>query len=144
MPRGWEVYMTVIVVDDDDDTRETLCQMLHDEGYATAQASNGREALELLHAARQRPDLILLDLMMPEMDGWEFLMGLDEDPAFRHIPVALMSAHPSVRRAFEKEGDDYAPLRLLLPKPLDMKRLLAIVRRVCRRLPRPDSSRGLN
>src|SRR3954471_17948717 len=104
--------MTVIVVDDDNDIRGAICDMLHDEGYSTVQASNGKEALELLRETSERPHLILLDLMMPIMDGWEFLMDIDDDPALHRIPVALMSAHPSVRRAFEEKGADRASTRL--------------------------------
>src|SRR5258708_2427836 len=121
----------IVVVDDDVDIRDAVCQVLRDEGYQTMEASNGREAIDLLHASDDRPQLILLDLMMPVMDGWEFLMGIDEDPALHSIPVALMSAHPSVRRAFEKQDAAGPSTRLLLPKPLDMHRLLSIVHNVC-------------
>src|SRR5712675_834532 len=86
---------TIVVVDDDDDIREAVREVLHEEGYRTVGAANGVEALQLLRSSPELPQLILLDLMMPVMDGWEFLMGIDEDPAFHSIPVALMSAHPS-------------------------------------------------
>jgi CheY-like chemotaxis protein len=121
----------IVVVDDDNDIREVVCQALRDEGYSTIEASNGREAIELLQTMGDRPQLILLDLMMPVMDGWEFLMGIDEDPLLHRIPVALMTAHPSVKRAFDKQDDEVASTCLLLPKPIDMQRLLAIVQNVC-------------
>ena len=121
----------IVVVDDDNDIREAVCEVLRNEGYQAVEASNGREAIELLHGFGDRPQLILLDLMMPVMDGWEFLMGIDEDPAIPFIPVALMSAHPSVRRAFEKDDAEGTAKRLLLPKPLDLHRLLSIVEDVC-------------
>ena len=114
----------IVVVDDDNDIREAVCEVLRNEGYQAVEASNGREAIELLHGFSDPPQLILLDLMMPEMDGWEFLMGIDEDPAIPFIPVALMSAHPSVRRAFEKDDGEGTLKRLLLPKPIDLHRLL--------------------
>jgi len=121
----------IVVVDDDDDVREVVCQVLRGEGYQAVEASNGQEAIELLHASADRPQLILLDLMMPVMNGWEFLMGIDEDPALHGIPVALMSSHPSVKRAFEKDETGGPSTRMLLPKPIDIHRLLSIVQTVC-------------
>jgi len=123
--------MMIVVVDDDDDIRELVCELLNDEGYETQSASNGKEALDLLRTNDHRPQLILLDLMMPVMDGWEFLLGIDEDPVLHQIPVALMSAHPSVRRAFERRDGQQGSTRLLLPKPIDLPRLLSIVHDVC-------------
>jgi CheY-like chemotaxis protein len=122
---------TILVVDDEDDIREMVCAALNSEGYRTVGSSNGRETLELLEASQERPALILLDLTMPIMDGWDFLLLIDENPEFRKIPVALMSAHPSIRRAFEADQAKHGPMRLLLPKPLDLTRLLSIVRGVC-------------
>ena len=68
--------------------------------------------------------------MMPGMDGWEFLRRIDDEPGLHTIPVALMSAHPSVRRAFVRESGSSAR-RLLLPKPLNVLRLLSTVRDLC-------------
>ena len=127
--------MTVLVIDDDDDVREGLQSLLEAEGHATEGASNGREALSLLRKNSEPPRLILLDLMMPVMSGWEVLVELDVDPRLREIPVAIMSAHPSARSP-APDGGDYAGepeslgsmSRMLLPKPLDLTRLLAIAR----------------
>ena len=123
----------IVVVDDDDDVREAVCEILHGEGYQTLGACNGQEALELLQHT-SAPDLILLDLMMPVMDGWDFLSGIDARPELRAVPVALMSAHPSIRQAFvrAREGSPDAE-RLLLPKPLNVLRLLSTVHSVCER-----------
>jgi CheY-like chemotaxis protein len=82
---------TVLVVEDDDDIRESLLVVLEDEGYAATAAPNGRVALELL-AAGARPDLILLDLMMPVLNGWELIGKLSEDPALRATPIVVISA----------------------------------------------------
>ena len=106
--------------------------MLNEEGYRTVGASNGAEALELLRSSRERPQLILLDLMMPVKDGWDFLLDIDGNPELHRIPVALMSAHPSVRRAFDSGRKNYGFTRLLLPKPLNVLRLLSLVRVVAR------------
>jgi CheY-like chemotaxis protein len=122
---------TILVVDDDDDIREMVCATLSNEGYCTVGSSNGKDTLDLLEASEERPVLILLDLTMPIMDGWEFLLNVDNHPELRKIPVALMSAHSTILRAFDADWDKYGFTRLLLPKPLDMTRLLSIVRGVC-------------
>ena len=121
---------SVLVVDDDDDIRTAVQEVLQEEGYPTVGASNGKEALELLRSTEDLPALVLLDLMMPEMDGWELLVRMDEDPALHRIPVALMSAHPTIRRAFDRDANKFMSDSLLLPKPLNLLRLLFIVERV--------------
>src|SRR4029078_11962162 len=82
---------TVLVVDDEDDIRETIRTILEDEGYEAYGASNGSEALNLLHDI-PRPCVILLDLMMPVMDGWKLLEVLKEDDPLATIPVPVVSA----------------------------------------------------
>jgi len=80
----------VLVVDDEPMVRETLGQFLSDEGYVVDLAVDGETALERVHAAR--PDAILLDLMMPGMNGRQFLQALREEPAYAHVPVLIMTA----------------------------------------------------
>src|SRR5512140_1090862 len=80
----------VLVVDDEPMVRETLGRVLRDEGYDVDLAIDGNHALECVHAAR--PDAILLDLMMPGMNGRQFLQELRADPAYAHVPVLLMTA----------------------------------------------------
>ncbi len=80
----------VLVVDDEPMVRETLGQVLTDEGYVVDLAVDGETALASAHAAR--PDAILLDLMMPGMNGRQFLQALREDPAFQDVPVLIMTA----------------------------------------------------
>jgi CheY-like chemotaxis protein len=80
----------VLVVEDDPDSRDVLVRMLEREGYRPATAENGREALE--RVAERTPSIILLDLMMPEMNGFEFLAELRGDPAMRAIPVVVVTA----------------------------------------------------
>ena len=80
----------VLLVEDDDTTREMMREMLGREGWSVEEAVNGRLALECLQAVR--PDLILLDLMMPEMDGFEFARRLRERPEWRAIPVVVLTA----------------------------------------------------
>jgi CheY-like chemotaxis protein len=119
----------VLVVDDDEDIRTAVQEVLEGEGYATRGASNGKEALDLLQTT-DPPALVLLDLMMPEMDGWELLVRMDQDPALHRIPVALMSAHPTIRKAFDDDRGRSMAASMLLPKPLNLLRLLSIVERV--------------
>jgi len=80
----------VLVVDDEPMVRETLGQLLTEEGYVVDLAVDGETALERVHAAR--PDAILLDLMMPGMNGRQFLLALREEPAYEAVPVLIMTA----------------------------------------------------
>jgi CheY-like chemotaxis protein len=116
----------ILVVDDDDDVRGVMQEFLAGEGYSSVGVSGGQLALNWLKSAPDLPRLILLDLMMPEMDGLEFLDRIDEERDFRLIAVAIMSAHPSVRQALKDRETRFGPA-FLLPKPVDMTRLLTIV-----------------
>jgi CheY-like chemotaxis protein len=109
----------VLVIEDDDDLREALSELLWEEGYTVSQAANGQEALLALRSGGTRPRLILVDLMMPVMDGWEFCAEQMKDPELSAIPVGVISAlGPSVKLPyrindagrFHKPGD---PIRLL-------------------------------
>src|SRR5439155_12040940 len=80
----------VLVVDDEPMVRDTLGQVLADEGYVVDLAVDGETALERVHAAR--PDAILLDLMMPGMNGRQFLQALRDDPTYANVPVLIMTA----------------------------------------------------
>ena len=105
----------ILVVDDNEDNRYTLKRRLRREGYENvAIATNGREALELI--ASQRFDLVLLDVMMPQMNGYEVLERLKSDDVLRHVPVIMVSALTeldSVVRCIELGAEDY------LPKPFN-------------------------
>ena len=81
----------VLIVEDERDIREALAEALAYEGYDVAVAANGREALRALRGG-PRPDVILLDLVMPEMSGWEFRQVQAHDPALAGIPVVVVSA----------------------------------------------------
>jgi len=116
-------HCPVLIVEDDEDLREMMAQMLTLEGYEAATAANGREALEYLKEA-QTPEVILLDLMMPVMDGWEFRRRQQADPALARVPVIVLSALDPSRAA----SVDAAAF---LKKPLDFDHLLALVRTYC-------------
>jgi CheY-like chemotaxis protein len=79
-----------LVVEDDIDTREMLRRLLEKEGWAVSEAENGRVALE--HVAKTPPGLILLDLMMPDMDGFQFTTELRNHEAWRSIPIVVVTA----------------------------------------------------
>jgi DNA-binding response OmpR family regulator len=80
----------ILVIDDEPMVRDTLAQVLADEGYVVDVAVDGSDALDHVHAAR--PDAILLDLMMPGMNGRQFLQALRDDPAYASVPVLIMTA----------------------------------------------------
>jgi CheY-like chemotaxis protein len=117
---------TVLIVDDDDTLRETLGMILQDEGYTVDMAANGQEALTHLRSA-PAPCLILLDLMMPVMSGWEFRVRQRQDPALASIPVVVVSAVANnVERMDALEATAY------FRKPVDLDALLAMVASHCR------------
>jgi two-component system, sensor histidine kinase and response regulator len=104
----------LLVVDDIETNRDLLSRRLERQGYAVATAENGRKALEMLRA--DTFDLVLLDIMMPEMDGYEVLQRLKADDWLRHIPVIMISALSeldSVASCIEMGAEDY------LPKPFN-------------------------
>ncbi|HEY3109037.1 MAG TPA: response regulator, partial [Chloroflexota bacterium] len=83
---------TILVVEDDDDIRDSLTTLLIVSGFRVLSARNGREALAVLNEC-ERPAVILLDLMMPEMDGWSFRAAQLRDPETAEIPVIVLTAH---------------------------------------------------
>ena len=114
----------VLIVEDDDDLREMMAQLLALEGFQTAAVANGQEALDYLRQ-EVAPNLILLDLMMPVMDGWEFRRRQQANPAMAQVPVIVLSALDHVRTA-------EVSAEAILKKPLDFDRLLELVRSYCR------------
>ena len=114
---------TVFVVEDDVDTRDMLGRFLELEGYQVEIASNGKQALERLYAG-VHPCVILLDLMMPVMDGWQFRRQQIQDAAIADIPVIVVSAAGRERLA-EVDANAY------LSKPVDLEQLLARVTEYC-------------
>jgi CheY-like chemotaxis protein len=112
----------ILVVDDDDAILGSLGGLLESEGYAVETAHDGREALDKL-AQMEPPQLILLDLKMPVMDGWQFLSERSRDAASLKVPVVLLSGLPFIPNA--------PGVSDLLSKPINPSRLLACVRRFC-------------
>lgn len=119
---GPEAQLRVLVVDDDASIRRLLVAALKREGYSLIEASNGREALDCMHAAR--PNVVLLDLMMPVLSGWDVLRERKEDDELRRIPVIVVSAN----REPELAAAITAGVCAFLPKPFDINVLSALVR----------------
>jgi CheY-like chemotaxis protein len=109
---------TVLVVDDEPDLREIMAQVIGDEGYAVLTATNGAEALDYLR--RERPDAVVLDLMMPVVDGWAFIETC-RDVICAEIPIIVASAigTGSVAERLQQLG-----VRVCLTKPFDVGELV--------------------
>jgi CheY-like chemotaxis protein len=116
----------VLVVDDDPAIRDFLTEILKDEGYAVVAAADGQEALDRLQEPSLTPCLIVLDLMMPKMNGWQFRAAQQHDPALTSIPVVVLSARPDIATEAAMVG-----VNAYLPKPIDLNILVDIVARFC-------------
>ena len=113
----------ILVVEDDKDLRDSLCEALELEGYVAVSAENGQAALRHLATGAQ-PCMILLDLMMPVMDGWTFRQELLKDAASAAIPVIVMTAAAHARAAA-------VAAQAILYKPLHMCRVIDVVQEHC-------------
>ena len=121
MPEG----VKVLAVDDDPTIQRLLQVNLEMEGYEVVLAGNGEEALEVARA--ERPDCILLDVMMPKKDGWQVCAELREDPDLAHVPVVFLSARAQdsdVERGESLGANEY------VTKPFDPMELLDLVARL--------------
>jgi CheY-like chemotaxis protein len=119
------VTRTVLVVDDEVVIAEAVAAVLQDEGYAVLTAANGKDGLA--RAAEIKPDLVLVDMMMPVMDGEEMSRRLRENPDTRDIPIVVMSA---VHRSLRELPFDHAAF---LPKPFDLDTLLETIAKALQR-----------
>lgn len=117
----------VLIVDDDAAIREALILALEDEGYQVQSANNGRDALDRLRRSPRKPDLILLDLMMPVMSGWDFRREQERDPELAAIPVVVLSADRSLYTRDSPGTESIVNARAYLAKPVDIDTLVAVV-----------------
>src|SRR2546423_7511398 len=115
----------ILVVEDDEAIRGLLTEVLRDDGYDVREAANGAEALE--YVREQRPDLIVLDLMMPVMDGWTFVEECRREPGCDDVPIVVTSASHDLPRTAERLRS--LGVRTCLAKPFDVDGLLALVER---------------
>ena len=119
---------TILVVDDEPILRTIVREILHEEGYAVIEASDGRGMLEIM--ARERPDLVLMDVMMPGVDGRDAYRQLRSRPENRDVPVVMMSAAVQSHRLDPSIAG-------FVPKPFDITDLIALVVRL---IGHPNSS----
>ena len=110
----------ILVIDDDVDVRNVMSLLLRAEGYRVATAANGRDALDYLGQG-EVPDLILLDVMMPVMDGWQFLQRQQQDPALAQIPIIILSAASDVTSVAVAH----------FQKPVPFDQLLETIKKYC-------------
>lgn len=118
--------MDILIVEDEGLIRSLLVEILEEEGYHAVGAANGAVALNKLRMAELPPRLILLDLNMPVMNGWQFRAALQQEAALADIPVIILSAGRNIdQEAKALHAVDY------LTKPLDLTTLLALIKAHC-------------
>jgi CheY-like chemotaxis protein len=118
----------ILVVDDDAEIRHTIIEVLEDAGYVAVGASDGLEALAQLRDPQDRWCVVLLDLMMPNMDGRAFRAEQLQDPALSPIPVVIVSAMSDVAEAAAELN-----VSAHMTKPITLERLVSVVDRFCPR-----------
>ena len=109
----------ILVVEDDPSTREGMLALLQNAGYKVSSAKNGQEALDLLEGGL-RPAIMLVDLMLPEVSGWDFLKYVHGDPELKLIPTIVVTAAPDERTSVIADH--------VFVKPVDIPRLMASIR----------------
>ena len=127
-PAGADRVRSILVIEDDEASRDALSRRLARRGYAVAVACDGHEGVEAARAAL--PDLILMDLGLPRVDGWEATRLLKADAATAHIPVIVLSAHAMLAdrdRALAAGGDDFDT------KPVRFEQLLGKIETLLRK-----------
>jgi CheY-like chemotaxis protein len=109
---------SILLVEDDQDVRESVFEALAEEGYSVIATRNGVEAIRVLTYKPELPDLILLDLMMPVMDGWEFQRRCENNPKWANIPIVIYSANTKTK-----------PIKatVVLAKPCSLEQLVAAI-----------------
>ncbi|MGF1521618.1 MAG: response regulator transcription factor [Leptolyngbyaceae cyanobacterium] len=120
--------LTILVVEDDEGTRLSLHDYLESEGYIVATATNGWEALQVV--GQSQPQLVITDISMPQLDGYAFLKSLREKPAWRLLPVILLTARTATR---ERVHGYQIGCDVYLEKPFELEEIGAIVRNLLER-----------
>ncbi|HEV8244817.1 MAG TPA: response regulator [Polyangiaceae bacterium] len=115
----------ILIVEDSDDAREMMADLLRYAGYRVEEARNGLEAYRLLSACDEQPNLVLLDLMMPVMSGPELVEALSDDPKLAELPIVIVSA--------AMESISTGSVKRALKKPVSFDLLLKVVDECCTR-----------
>lgn len=115
---------SILLIDDDRDVRESMKSVLEIQGYHVVTAVNGLEGVEKLKALDKLPCVILLDLMMPDVNGWQFLDMQSADPKLRDVPVVICSAYMETAKSI-RTVDGF------IPKPVQLNSLLGAVKAFC-------------
>jgi CheY-like chemotaxis protein len=110
----------VLIVEDEDSIREVIRDVLEDRGFRVTAARNGAEALRMLDTIR--PDVLVLDLLMPVMHGWDFMESYVEKTDGRALPIVVVSVNPALPRSFNRFG-----VRQVVSKPFDVDVLIDAV-----------------
>jgi CheY-like chemotaxis protein len=113
----------VLIIEDDQAVRDTIQEVLEIQGYQVIAAANGKEGAELLKTSSPRPSVILLDLMMPVMNGWQFLDFQRSDPSLRNIPIVVCSAYKETAKAVKPNA--------FIEKPVQFNALLGAIKAFC-------------
>ncbi len=113
----------ILLIDDNKSIRECLIWVLEEEGYFVITASNGKEALDFLEKNSSLPGLILLDVMMPIMNSWQFREEQRLNPRLQNIPTLILTAKINV------ENQVFYPNEYLLAKPFDIEELLSLIKK---------------
>lgn len=121
----------ILIVEDNEDLRDLYCTVLRDRGYDVIEAGNGRVALDILNGPEPQPGLVLLDLMLPVMSGFELLEHLGASSRLDTLPVVAISAGGS--------AEDAPGARYFLRKPDSAAMLVSLAEEFCGKLPRPRS-----
>jgi CheY-like chemotaxis protein len=120
----------VLVVEDDASIRNIIADVLEERGFRVVQAANGAEALDQLSILR--PDVVVLDLLMPVMHGWDFMEAYAEKTGGERIPIVVVSVNPALPRSFSRFG-----VHSIVAKPFDVDELVDSVERAAAAAP-PD------
>ncbi len=127
---------SILVIEDTKSVRQILAAMLLEEGYEVITAIDGKDGLEL--ARREQPDLIVLDVMLPEMNGYEVCCRLKFDEEYEHIPVVLLTAR---RKEADRKKAEQTCADAYLTKPFERETLMAEIRRLLKEKPAPQKTK---
>lgn len=123
----------VLVVEDDQSIRNVITDVLEERGFRVIGAADGSEALDRLEESDTRPDVVVLDLLMPVMHGWDFMETYAQHTGGERIPIVVVSVNPALPRSFARFG-----VRSVIAKPFDVDDLLESVERAADGTPCPQ------